>query len=119
DNSRGGRRIGGSAHLPAHRQAPETYVARPVSRLEANHEPSGSGTEIRRYWDILKSHAWLIVGVWVLIFGGVAIGTWLQTPLYRATGTLEIRNQGTEVVPLEAVFQAARIPDQHLSTQYG
>jgi polysaccharide biosynthesis transport protein len=83
-------------------------------------EPSKASGEanLQVYWNILRNRWKLAAVVFVLTVAAVAAGTWMQTPIYRATGTLEIRRQTEQVVPAEAAFQTARINDQHLETEY-
>ena len=77
------------------------------------------GSELSRYWQIVKNHRALVAGVFATVVSGVALGTFLQDPVYRAKGVIEISKQGTDVMPLEALFELARISDQHLQTEYG
>jgi polysaccharide biosynthesis transport protein len=80
-------------------------------------EPSHD-TDLRLYARIVRNRWRLGASVFVLTLGAVGLGTWLQDPVYRATGTMEIRRQTEQVVPAEAAFQQARITDQHLETEY-
>jgi polysaccharide biosynthesis transport protein len=80
---------------------------------------AGSGTvDFRKYLEILRER-WRIVAVaFVVVTGAVGLGNALKKPVYRATGTIEIRKQAAEVVPVEAESQLERISVQYLQTQY-
>ena len=80
--------------------------------------PSGAHA-LRRYWDILRRRWRLIAAVTGVVFVATAVGTMLQPRIYRATGVIELRGNTADVVPVEALFQADRIPTQYLETQYG
>ncbi|CAN5728440.1 polysaccharide biosynthesis tyrosine autokinase [soil metagenome] len=86
--------------------------------VEPEPTPGNGEANLQAYWRILRDRWQLAAAVFVLTLAAVAAGTWLQTPIYRATGTLEIRRQAEQVVPAEAGFQTARINDQHLETEY-
>ena len=61
---------------------------------------------------------WFVAAV-LSVFAGVAAGTVMQQPVYRASGMVELRGQSGEGMPAEALFQAARLSNQFLGTQYG
>lgn len=74
---------------------------------------------LNRYVRILR-HRWRIVaGSFLVVTLAVAVGVFITPPVYRAIGTIEIRKQATEVVPVEALFQFERISEQYLQTEYG
>lgn len=81
-------------------------------------DATGAGPDFRKYLEILREQ-WRIVAVaFVVVTGGVALGDALKQPVFRATGTIEIRKQAAEVVPVEAESQVERISVQYLQTQY-
>src|SRR5687768_9912854 len=73
-------------------------------------------SDLHRYWQILRSKWVLIAGTMALVVAAVIVGTLLQTPVYRATGVIEIRTQDSAVVPVDALFQAERLSTQYLET---
>lgn len=77
-----------------------------------------TASDIGKYVRILRERWKAVVAMFVIVTGGVTIGTAFKDPVYRATGTIEIRKQAAEVVPVEAMFQFERISDQYLQTQY-
>ena len=80
---------------------------------------TGATSDLRHYWRVLRARWASIVGTVALVVAAVAAGTFLQTPVYRASGVLEIRKQGEAVVPVDALFQSERLSTQYLETQYG
>jgi polysaccharide biosynthesis transport protein len=76
-------------------------------------------TDFRRYARILRDRWLTVVTAVAVTVAGVGIGTALQTPVYRATGMLEIRQQSADVASVEALYQPARVSAQYLETQFG
>jgi polysaccharide biosynthesis transport protein len=60
----------------------------------------------------------LVTVVTLVVVAAAAYATSRKLPIYRASGMIELRQPGDEVVPVEALFQLPRIADQHLETQY-
>jgi polysaccharide biosynthesis transport protein len=91
------------------------------SRVGSGTRHSGSEpvSDLHRYWQILRSRWVLVAATMLFVVAAVIVGTLLQTPVYRATGVIEIRTQDAAVVPVEALFQAERLSTQYLETQYG
>jgi polysaccharide biosynthesis transport protein len=81
--------------------------------------PSDAGTALRRYGVVLRERWFWVISAFLIISGGVTAGTLLRPPVYRATGSIEIRKQAAEMVPMDALFQFERISDQYLQTEYG
>lgn len=81
-------------------------------------EPAPVSSDLGQYVRILQKRWKVIAASFVVITGGVVAGTAVTDPVYRASGTIEIRKQAAEVVPVEAMFQTERISDQYLQTQY-
>jgi capsular exopolysaccharide synthesis family protein len=48
---------------------------------------------LRDYWKILWQGRWTILAVFLVIVGVTAVRTFLQTPVYRATATIEVQPQ--------------------------
>jgi capsular exopolysaccharide synthesis family protein len=46
---------------------------------------------LRDYWRVVWQGRWTVVGVFFLVVGAVALYTFLQAPVYRATATVEIQ----------------------------
>src|SRR5262245_21718183 len=52
------------------------------------------------YWRILWRGRWTILSVFVVVVTLLAIGTFTQNPVYRATATVEITTQSRKVAPV-------------------
>jgi polysaccharide biosynthesis transport protein len=84
-------------------------------RLESE---TPTGSDLTKYVLILRARWRTVAIATAIVTAGAALGEAVQEPAYRSTGTIEIRKQAAEVVPVEAVFQFERISDQFLQTQY-
>jgi len=76
-------------------------------------------SDLYRYLQVLRKRWRLVGGVVAIVVAAVAVGTFLQTPIYRASGLMELRGQSGEGASVEALFQAQRLSNQFLETQYG
>lgn len=72
--------------------------------------------DLKRYAEILRERWLLILTVAAVVLLAVAIGTFMQTPVYRATGAIEIRPSAA-VTP-DGATGRDRISEQYLETQY-
>jgi capsular exopolysaccharide synthesis family protein len=100
-----------------------TSVATPEAAAHA-YGGDGSGSaagasDLHRYLQVLRKRWRLVAGSVAIVVAAVAVGTYMQTPIYRASGLIELRGQSGEGVPVEALFQAQRLSTQFLETQYG
>jgi len=77
-----------------------------------------AGSEFRRYWQVIRNRRVVFGTVFAVVMIGVGVGTYFQDPVYRASGTIEVRKQGADVMPVEALFELSRISDQHMQTQF-
>lgn len=53
---------------------------------------------LRDYWKVVWQGRWTILAVFVLVAGGTAIWTFMQTPIYSATATVEIQPKARGLV---------------------
>ena len=82
-------------------------------------EGAAGASDLMHYMRVL-THRWrLIAGAVAGVVTAVAIGTMLQDPVYRASGLIELRGQSSEGGEVDAIFQAQRLSNQFLETQYG
>lgn len=88
--------------------------ARPTAAGDAG---SDELVDLASYSRVIRRRWRLVLGVFAVVFFGVAIGTALQTPMYRATGIIEIR-RAAEDMPGATSAQVPRITEQHLETEY-
>lgn len=52
---------------------------------------------LRDYWKIVWQARWTVLAVFVLIVGLTAAWTFLQTPIYRATATIEVQSKAQQI----------------------
>ncbi len=52
---------------------------------------------LRDYWKIVWQARWTVLAVFVLIVGLTAVWTFLQTPIYRATVTIEVQSKAQQI----------------------
>lgn len=118
-NHRGRLGAGNSRAISTEIRLPPPVVGQGARNSHDPHEHAPHGSELHRYWQLVSSRRGVVLGVWAIVFFGVALGTMMQRPVYRATGVIEIGQQGADVMSLEALFEQGRVSDQHLQTEYG
>ena len=129
----GGNGDGGAAaymHMAAGRRLPPYPVYQPPTYTDGlgwpapygQQPPGGEDTgnaDLASYWRIIRDRYKTVLAIFLPIFLGVTLASLLQTPMFRASGTIEIRKQGGEVMPIEALLQPGRVSTEYLETQYG
>ena len=70
------------------------------------------------YWRVLRKRVASIFAITFVLFVVVLIGTLRQTPLYEATVLLEIRNEDSNAITLQQLFELDSVSDTYLETQY-
>jgi len=58
---------------------------------------------LREYIRVIRKHAWLVLACFAVIVGAVAIGTYLQQPVYRAATRALIAPEAPRVVNIQEV----------------
>ncbi|MFO1352890.1 MAG: polysaccharide biosynthesis tyrosine autokinase [Gammaproteobacteria bacterium] len=64
-------------------------------------EEDEEGIHIRDLWRVLVKRRWTILAFFLIVLGAVIFATFLETPLYQASLTLQIKHQVPEVVDLK------------------
>ncbi|WP_434031424.1 GumC family protein [[Pseudomonas] boreopolis] len=91
---------------PEHRSVPHGHL-----------QPADMG--LRDYWQALYGQRWLIVLITVAIVALVALATFLLTPSYRASSTLQIERDTLNVVNVESLMPVESPQDKDFyQTQY-
>ena len=107
--------------------SPDSQVLTPADRRSLgvpgrsggrSHNDSSGASDLHLYLQILRSRWRLIAAITTTVVLAVAVGTFLQTPVYRASGLVELRGQSSEGVAGEALFQPKRLSIQFRETQY-
>jgi len=52
---------------------------------------------LRDYWKIVWQARWTVLAVFVIVVGLTAVWTFLQTPIYRATVTIEVQSKAQQI----------------------
>lgn len=103
--------------------APGGAMARPgVLGLDPYAEPRAEDDDeidLAEYWRVLLKHRWLILGILASVVAAALLFTLLSTPIYRASTTLKIDQDGLQVVQVEGVNTAPAVPSKdYYQTQY-
>ncbi|MEW5807028.1 MAG: Wzz/FepE/Etk N-terminal domain-containing protein, partial [Acidobacteriota bacterium] len=53
---------------------------------------------LRDYWKVIWRGRWTVASIFTIIFAIVAIGTFVQTPIYRSTVTVEIQPEARRIL---------------------
>lgn len=76
------------------------------------------------YWRTIWRGRWTVLGIFVVVVTLVAIGTFTQTPIYRATATVEINPNAQKVTPMADVSEMGAgsfgwlAEERYFNTQY-
>ena len=76
------------------------------------------------YWRSIWRGRWTVLGIFVVVVTLVAIGTFTQTPMYRARATVEISPQSRKVTPMADVAEMGAgsygwfAEERYFNTQY-
>src|SRR3990170_5708430 len=100
-------------------QVASMEVLPPVPWIPADTEQAVTYSDLRTVWRAIWRRRWTILSVFTVIFVSVLAGTLLQTPIYRATGVLEIRKENADIVPVETLSTLERLSDDYIETQVG
>jgi len=100
-------------------QVASMEVLPPVPWIPADTEQAVTYSDLRTVWRAIWRRRWTILSVFTVIFVSVLAGTLLQTPIYRATGVLEIRKENADIVPVETLSMLERLSDDYVATQVG
>lgn len=90
----------------------------------ANHSPWSAhreddpGNQLSHYGRIIWARRAIVIGIVLLVVGATAVATFLQAPVYRASGMVELRQPSDDLEPVDALYRVPQVSDQHLETQY-
>ncbi len=57
------------------------------------------GVHFRDLWHVVVKRKWSILAVFLIVVVATAVGTLMQTPLYRAEITLKIDSEASKIIP--------------------
>ncbi|HEY2345012.1 MAG TPA: polysaccharide biosynthesis tyrosine autokinase [Xanthomonadaceae bacterium] len=115
-------------HLPAGRHHPIAVATprqdRPLALdlREAERAPPDAGAiDLRHYWRILMRRKWTVLAALGIVFFTVLVATLMQTPIYRATTTIQIDRDTPQVLQVEGMNTSnsmGYVDDNFYPTQY-
>lgn len=75
---------------------------------------------LREYWDIIVKRKWTVMTFFMIVLVSVMTATFLMTPVYRASLTLQIDRQEAKVLEYQAVTPTEMLSDarEFYQTQY-
>ncbi|HXI01565.1 MAG TPA: polysaccharide biosynthesis tyrosine autokinase [Candidatus Saccharimonadales bacterium] len=91
--------------------------------MEAQGDPREARAHLRQYWRILWAGRYTALTTFVVIVTVGVVATFLQTPIYKSTATLEIHARAQKVAPVADVSQIGTTDygwsaeDRYLKTQ--
>ena len=69
-----------------------------MNAVQTHKPPALREAHLRDYWKVVWQGRWTILAIFVAILGATAVWTFLQTPIYRATATIEIEPQARRLI---------------------
>lgn len=85
------------------RDAASTALAHP-SQWRSNFDDEDDDTiNLREYWNIIVKRKWTVITFFMIVLVSVVTASFLMTPIYRASLTLQIERQEAKVVEFQGV----------------
>ena len=102
------------------RQAGLPYPTYPTQSPVYEDPAEGDGLDLRELWQVILKRRWTIVVFTLLVVAAAVIASYLMTPIYRASLTLQIDREDIKVVNIEEVapMDGAANSLDYLQTQY-
>jgi len=75
------------------------------------------GVHFRDLWHVVVKRKWTILAVFLIVVVATAIGTLMQTPLYRAEITLKIDSEASKIIPFKDGVQFDTGDPDYFQTQ--
>jgi uncharacterized protein involved in exopolysaccharide biosynthesis len=72
---------------------------------------------LREYLRVLRKHVWLVLACFVVVLGTVALGTYLQRPIYRASTKALLERESARVVNFQDLGPAGGESVEFFQTQ--
>ena len=104
-------------HIPKTRYPELTYPEIRLSPTVLEHHGS-SDLHLRDYWRVIVARRWTIYAILATTVLITMIGTYKQTPIYRATATIQIDRENANVLNFKDVYEIQTQTDDTLQTQY-
>jgi capsular exopolysaccharide synthesis family protein len=89
------------------RNGASTALAHPSQQWRSNFDDDDDDTiNLREYWEIIVKRKWTVITFFAIVLVSVVTATFLMTPIYRASLTLQIERQEQKVVEYQGVTPA-------------
>jgi polysaccharide biosynthesis transport protein len=75
------------------------------------------GVHLREYIRVIRKHIWLILACFLVVVGAVAVGTYMQQPVYRAAAVALIAPEAPRVVNIQEVAPTGGDSIENFQTQ--
>jgi succinoglycan biosynthesis transport protein ExoP len=106
-------------HIPRPSYPEPVYPAIPsLSSRTSYGETDEDSIHLLDYWHVLLARRWTVLAVFVTIVTVTAIATFKQTPIYRASATIQIDRENSNVLSFKEVYGIESATDDMLRTQY-
>ncbi|PZF78779.1 hypothetical protein DK847_02995 [Aestuariivirga litoralis] len=109
------------------RRAMQAADAARDTRLDVYQEPQGYGPygdedtkafDVFKYLRIVTKYKWLIAGIALAVFAVTAVSTFMTTPIYKATASIQIDREATKVLDKGDVGNEESGGEDFYNTQY-
>ncbi len=80
--------------------------------------PDAEELHIRDYIQVILRRKWIVITFLIAVMSTVTIGTFMMKPLYKATTTLKIDKDNTQVVVFKDSYAIEDVNDKYYQTQY-
>lgn len=94
--------------FPVHQQQGSLFPLSPHNYHLQNDEKDDDEIDLRELWSVLKRRKGTILLIALLVFIGTLIVTLMQTPIYRASVTLQINTESAKVLDYDVEATDAR-----------
>jgi succinoglycan biosynthesis transport protein ExoP len=105
-------------HIPRASYPELTYPAIPSLPSRPYGDIEEDSVHLLDYWHVLMARRWTILAVFATITTITAIATFKQTPIFRASTTIQIDRENSNILSFKDVYQIESATDDTLQTQY-
>ena len=103
--------------VPSNRTSLERVDHRAYTVLDLQREEMDSYAYLRAYWKILSKRQWMILTVVFVVMTLVAIYSYKEKPVYRATAEVEVDSETPDVQSVNDLYQTVPTDPTFLQTQ--
>jgi uncharacterized protein involved in exopolysaccharide biosynthesis len=82
------------------------------------HYPDEEELHIRDYLQIVLRRKWIVITFLVAVITTVTIGTFMMKPSYKATATLKIDKDNSQVILFKESYAIEEVDEKYYQTQY-